>query len=73
MYPLMESRPVRVIGEIRGEMSGLTYWSVDHGSMWAEKDVMRTETTDSSDSTDEQGRQQTAEGTQIGGACLPST
>ncbi|MFO7905703.1 MAG: hypothetical protein ACQESR_07240 [Planctomycetota bacterium] len=49
----MESHPIRVIGEIRGDMFRLTDCSVDHGSMWAKNDVMGTETTDGSDSTDE--------------------
>ncbi|MFO7904454.1 MAG: hypothetical protein R6U98_17460 [Pirellulaceae bacterium] len=49
----MGSHPIRVIGEIRGEMSLLTYCRVDNGSMGAGNDVMGAETTDGSDSTDE--------------------
>ncbi|MGM0490359.1 MAG: hypothetical protein ACQESR_26840 [Planctomycetota bacterium] len=49
----MESPPIRVSGEVRGDTFRLTDCSVDHGSMWAKKDVMGTETTADSDSTDE--------------------
>ncbi|MGM0491029.1 MAG: hypothetical protein ACQESR_30255 [Planctomycetota bacterium] len=56
----MGSHPIRVISEIRGNLSLLTDCSVGPGAIWAENEVMGTETTDGSDSTDERGRQRTA-------------